>query len=78
MATRQEQVNAALQRLSNNLGSDMAGAVAVSLDGIVLASLLSAGVNADRVGAVAATIVGPVEVMPPLPPPDGMALPPLK
>jgi uncharacterized protein len=58
MATRQEQVNAALLRLSNNLGSDMAGAVAVSLDGIVLASMLSAGVNADRVGAVAATIVG--------------------
>lgn len=58
MATRQEQLNAALQRLSNNLGNDMAGAVAVSMDGIILASLLGAGVNADRVGAVAATIVG--------------------
>lgn len=58
MATRQEQIDGILQRLSNNLGNDMAGAVAVSLDGIVLASLLNTNVNGDRVGAVAATIIG--------------------
>lgn len=58
MATRQEQINAVLDRLAMNLGNDMAGAVAVSSDGIVLASRLGAGVNADRIGAVAATMVG--------------------
>lgn len=58
MATRQEQINAVLDRLALNLGNDMAGAVAVSSDGIVLASRLGAGVNADRIGAVAATMVG--------------------
>lgn len=58
MATRQEQINGVLERLATNLGSDMAGAVAVSSDGIVLASRLGSGVNADRIGAVAATMVG--------------------
>lgn len=58
MATRQEQINAVLDRLAANLGGEMAGAVAVSSDGIVLASRLGAGVNADRIGAVAATMVG--------------------
>jgi uncharacterized protein len=56
--SRQERIMAALERLSNNLGSDMSGAVAVSMDGIVLASHMSADVNADRVGAVAATMIG--------------------
>jgi uncharacterized protein len=58
MATRQEQLNAILQRLSASLGADMKGAVAVSMDGIVLAALLSTTASPDRVGAVAATIVG--------------------
>jgi uncharacterized protein len=58
MATRQEQLNGILQRLSANLGADMKGAVAVSMDGIVLAALLSTTASPDRVGAVAATIVG--------------------
>lgn len=58
MATRQEQLNAVLQKLATNLGADMRGAVAVSTDGIVLASLLSTTASPDRVGAVAATIVG--------------------
>lgn len=58
MATRQEQVDSILERLHNNLGSDMIGAVAASTDGMVLASRLNSGINADRVAAVAATMVG--------------------
>ena len=49
---------AVLERLSNNVGSDIVGAVAVSRDGIVLASRMSRKVDADRVGAMAATMVG--------------------
>ena len=58
MATRQEQVLAVLDRLSVNGGTDISGAVAVSTDGIVLASRMSSDINADRIGAVAATMVG--------------------
>jgi uncharacterized protein len=58
MASRQEQIAAALDRLTSNAGSDVAGAAAVSMDGIVLVSKMSAEVNADRVGAVAATMMG--------------------
>jgi predicted regulator of Ras-like GTPase activity (Roadblock/LC7/MglB family) len=58
VASRQEQVLAILDRFSSNVGSDVAGAVAVSMDGIVLAARMSSDVNADRVGAVAATMVG--------------------
>ena len=58
MASRQEQIQSILERLSSNAGSDVTGAVAVSMDGIVLASRMSSDVNADRVGAVAATMVG--------------------
>ena len=58
MATRQEQVLAILDQLSTNAGSDVTGAVAVSMDGIVLASRMSNEINADRIGAVAATMVG--------------------
>ncbi|GAB4204590.1 MAG: roadblock/LC7 domain-containing protein [Roseiflexaceae bacterium] len=49
---------AVLEHLSDNLGSDISGAVAVSSDGIVLASRMASDVNADRVGAVAATMIG--------------------
>ena len=58
MATRQEQVLAILNRLATNGGNEITGSVAVSMDGIVLASRMSSDVNADRVGAVAATMVG--------------------
>jgi len=58
MATRQEQINATLERLASALGPDITGAVAVSSDGILLASRMSSDVNADRVGAVAATMIG--------------------
>jgi predicted regulator of Ras-like GTPase activity (Roadblock/LC7/MglB family) len=58
MATRQEQLLTILDHLSSNGGSDITGAVVVSMDGIVLASRVSNDVNTDRVGAVAATMVG--------------------
>ena len=58
MATRQEKINTILDRLSNNLGSELIGAVAASSDGMVLASRLGSGINADRVAAVAATVMG--------------------
>lgn len=56
--SRQDRILAILDQLTLNLGSDITGAVAVSMDGIVLASRMSSEVNADRVGAVAATMVG--------------------
>ena len=58
MATRQEMVLSILEKLSVNAGNDVTGAVAVGMDGIVLASRMSNDVNAERVGAVAATMVG--------------------
>lgn len=58
MASRQEQIAAILDRFTSNSGSDVAGVAAVSMDGIVLVSRMSADVNADRVGAVAATMIG--------------------
>jgi hypothetical protein len=58
MATRQELVLSILEKLSVNAGNDVTGAVAVGMDGIVLASRMSNDVNAERVGAVAATMVG--------------------
>lgn len=58
MATRQEQIATVLDRLSANAGNDVRGVAAVGMDGIVLVSRMSADVNADRVGAVAATMMG--------------------
>jgi len=58
MATRQEQISAILDQLRENTGRDVGGAAAVGMDGIVLVSRMSAEINADRVGAVAATMMG--------------------
>lgn len=58
MATRQEQIAEILDRLSANAGTEVGGVAAVGMDGIVLVSRMSADVNADRVGAVAATMMG--------------------
>jgi hypothetical protein len=58
MATRQEQIAEVLEKLTANAGADLAGVAAVGMDGIVLVSRMSAEVNADRVGAVAATMMG--------------------
>lgn len=58
MATRQERILSILDQLGNSVSGDITGALAVSMDGIVLAARLSTDVNADRVGAVAATMVG--------------------
>lgn len=58
MATRQEQIAAILDQLRTNAGTEVAGVAAVGMDGIVLVARMSAEVNADRVGAVAATMMG--------------------
>lgn len=58
MASRQEQITAVLDRFTANTGNDVVGVAAVGMDGIVLVSRMSADVNADRVGAVAATMMG--------------------
>ncbi|NJK78793.1 MAG: dynein regulation protein LC7 [Chloroflexaceae bacterium] len=58
MASRQEQIATILETLTSNAGGDIAGVAAVGMDGIVLVSRMSAEVNADRVGAVAATMMG--------------------
>lgn len=58
MATRQERITTILEQLSTNIGSDITGAVAVGADGIVLVSRMGSDINADRVGAVAATMMG--------------------
>jgi predicted regulator of Ras-like GTPase activity (Roadblock/LC7/MglB family) len=58
MATRQEAITSILDQLAHNSGTDVTGVVAVSMDGIVLVSRMNADVNADRVGAVAATMIG--------------------
>jgi len=58
MASRQETVIAILERLTINTGPDITGAVAGGMDGIVLVSQMSSEVNVDRVGAVAATMIG--------------------
>lgn len=58
MASRQEQISQILERLKTNAGNDVSGAAAVGMDGIVLVSSMSTDVNADRVGAVAATMMG--------------------
>ncbi len=58
MASRQDQIAEILDRFAENAGNDVAGVAAVSMDGIVLVSRMSADVNADRVGAVAATMIG--------------------
>lgn len=56
--TRQEQIAQILDQLRENAGNDVSGVAAVGMDGIVLVSRMSADVNADRVGAVAATMIG--------------------
>lgn len=58
MASRQEQLNSILDRLSTNSGNDVSGSVAVSSDGILLASQVGADVNAERIAAIAATVIG--------------------
>jgi uncharacterized protein len=58
MASRQELIGSILDQLTGNAAPDINGAVAVSADGIVLVSRMNGDVNVDRVGAVAATMIG--------------------
>jgi hypothetical protein len=55
---RHEQIDLILDRLFTNIGPDVIGAVAVGTDGIVIASRLTGDTNVDRVGAVAAALIG--------------------
>ena len=56
-ATREEQLAAALDELMAE-DSDIQAAALVSLDGFTMASALPAGMQADRVGAMSAAILG--------------------
>ncbi len=58
MPSRQKQIAVVLERLLANTGDDVTGVAAVSMDGILLVSRMSADVNEDRLGAVAATMMG--------------------
>jgi len=58
VASRQEQITVVLDNLRTDMGADISGVAAVGMDGIVLVSRMAADVNADRVGAVAATMMG--------------------
>lgn len=56
-ATREEQLAAALDELMRE-DPDIQAAALVSLDGFTMASALPAGMQADRVGAMSAAILG--------------------
>jgi len=56
-ASREEQLAEALDELMRNDG-DIQAAALVSLDGFTMASALPAGMQADRVGAMSAAILG--------------------
>lgn len=58
MASRSEQLNEILGRLVKSNPSDIAGAVVVGSDGIVMAAHMGSEANIDRVGAITATMQG--------------------
>lgn len=62
MSTRQELISSVLETFTNNTGNDVAGVAAVGMDGIVLVSKMSSDTNADKVGAMAATMMGVTRV----------------
>lgn len=56
MATRSEQIHQLLRTFVTN-SPDVEGAAMVSVDGLVLASVLPAGTDEDRVSAMAAALL---------------------
>ena len=56
--TKTDMLNEVLDTLALNLSGDVNGSAVVSTDGIIYASRFPANVNADRVGAIAATTLG--------------------
>lgn len=58
MASRSELLAGILDQLVNNNSTDVAGAAVISTDGMLLGSRMGPEVNADRVGAIAATMMG--------------------
>lgn len=58
MASRSELLAGILDQLVSNNSTDVAGAAVISTDGMLLGSRMGPEVNADRVGAIAATMMG--------------------
>jgi uncharacterized protein len=58
MASRSEMIASALEQLIANNSSDITGAAVISSDGMLLGSRMGPEVNADRVGAISATMMG--------------------
>lgn len=58
MASRSELLAGILDQLVSNNSIDVAGAAVISTDGMLLGSRMGPDVNADRVGAIAATMMG--------------------
>lgn len=58
MASRSETIEAALNQLVSNNSTDITGAAVISLDGMLLGARMAPDVNPDRVGAIAATMMG--------------------
>lgn len=58
MANRAERIESALAGYIENNANDVTGAALISSDGMLLGAKMSADVNADRVGAISATMMG--------------------
>ncbi len=56
--TRSEFISQALDRFIDANSNDVQGAVVVGSDGMLIASRITAEINPDRVGAIAATMMG--------------------
>ncbi len=57
-ASKTDHLNDILDELATSLSGDVNGSAVVSMDGIVFAARFASNVNADRVGAIAATTLG--------------------
>jgi uncharacterized protein len=58
MVNRSDQMNAVLEHLAANNSMDIQGVALISSDGMLVGSRIAADINPDRMGAVAATMVG--------------------
>ncbi len=58
MASRSENIANALEQLVSNNPNDISGAAVISSDGMLISARMGPDVNPDRVGAIAATMMG--------------------
>jgi uncharacterized protein len=58
MANRAERIESTLEGYINNNANDVTGAALISADGMLLGAKMSGDVNAERVGAISATMMG--------------------